>query len=71
MRLLQKLNEAIDSEIKDIDEDETPFVYELAKTESGMNQIRKTITRKVLGRGIGIYDAIIELDNELNPNYID
>jgi len=69
--VLNQLKLIIIQRIKECEENNlTPFVCNMAKTEKGLNTIVQYVTNLVAQGEYQIAEAIFEKERELNPNLI-
>lgn len=69
---LQKLTQQIKKQLDLCESTDTPEVCAMKDTPEGYAKIEKLIIQKVLyGDNISIADAIVEIENEYNPNALE
>jgi hypothetical protein len=72
MNNLEQIREQIRQQLNLCDEFDTPQVCAMKETSEGYQEVEKLILQKVMyGSDISIADAIVEIENEYNPNALE
>lgn len=69
--LKQSLINAINNELDSCNYHETPIICNMANDEETRATLVKEIEKRVLTQRIDISVAIVQIDNEYNPNTLD
>jgi hypothetical protein len=70
-QLQKELIEAINNELDLCDFYETPIICNMKSDAATREMLIKEIEKRVLQQHIDIADAIVQIDNEYNPNTLD
>lgn len=71
LQLAKDLRAAIINELDNCEYSDVPFVYNMVQDKDGKEILIKEIEKKVIKQRIFISDAIVQIDNEYNPNTLD
>lgn len=69
MQRLDELRQAIISELDNLEWMDTPYVYNAVNKQGQKEKIIQDVTELVIRRRMDIGEAIIQLDESLNPSY--
>jgi len=70
MEPLDKLKQQIKKQLELCDRADTPTICAMKQDEPGYTEVENLIIQKVMyGPNTSIADAIVEIENEYNPNH--
>jgi hypothetical protein len=71
LQLAKDLRAAIINELDNCEYADVPFVYNMVQDKDSKEILIKEIEKKVIKQRIFISNAIVQIDNEYNPNTLD
>ena len=71
IELQAQLRAAISAQLNIVDEGDTPIVYNMVQDAKAKERLILDIEKIVINQRIDISQAIIQIDDEYNPNHID
>ena len=69
-KLIQEIKDVLAQYLKVCNEERTPYVCNLKSTPQGYKEVEDFVLKVVIRGGNKVGFAIMELERQLNPNYI-
>jgi|TARA_R110002153_G_scaffold240474_1_gene395093 hypothetical protein len=69
-KLIQEIKDVLAQYLKVCNEERTPYVCNLKSTPQGYKEVEDFVLKVVVRGGNKVGFAIMELERQLNPNYI-
>jgi len=71
IQLAKELRDAIINELDNCEYSDVPIVYNMVQDKESKEMLIKEIEKRVIKQRVFISDAIVQIDNEYNPNTLD